>query len=50
MDEVDVKKQLNAGKARRLFNVSGEHRYIHPEYEIVKDSEKIGSTGLSAIV
>jgi hypothetical protein len=48
---MDIKKvEQRDGKARRTFNVSEEHTYIHPEYDIVMGSEEIGSTGLLAIV
>lgn len=37
------------GKARRAFNVSERHTFIHPEYDIVLDGEQIGPTGLLVI-
>ena len=37
------------GKARRAFNVSERHTFIHAEYDIVLDGAQIGPTGLLII-
>jgi len=37
------------GKARSTFNVTEQHTYIHPEYDIVLDNGQIGATGLLVI-
>jgi len=37
------------GKARRAFNVSEQHTFIHAEYDIVLDGAQIGPTGLLVI-
>jgi hypothetical protein len=33
------------GKARSAFNLSEQHTFIHPEYDIVPDDAQIGHTG-----
>ena len=43
MDTNEVAKR--DGKARRAFNVSERHTFIHAEYEIVLDGAQIGPTG-----
>jgi hypothetical protein len=37
------------GKARRTFNVSEQHTFIHAEYHMVPDGAQIGPTGLLII-
>ena len=37
------------GKARSAFNVSEQHTFIHPGYDIVLDGRQIGPTGLLVI-
>jgi hypothetical protein len=43
MDTNEVAKR--DGKARRVFNVSERHTFIHAEYDIVPNGAQIGPTG-----
>jgi hypothetical protein len=47
MDTNEVAKR--DGKARRAFNVSEQHTFIHAEYDMVLDGAQIGPTGLLII-
>ena len=47
MDINEVAKR--DGKARSAPNISEQHTFIHPEYEIVQDGSQIGHTGLLVI-
>jgi len=47
MDTNEVAKR--DGKARRAFNVSERHTFIHTEYDMFLDGAQIGPTGLLVI-
>lgn len=47
---MDIKKvEERDGKARATLNVSEEHKYIHPDYDLVLGEGEISPTGLLAI-
>jgi hypothetical protein len=47
---MDTKKvEERDGKARATLNVSEEHKYIRPDYDLVLGKGEIGPTGLLAI-